>query len=401
MADIKFSSLAGRLRRSEIRELLKLTRTPGTISFGGGLPDPKIFPIEPVKAATLRALEERGHQALQYSPTEGEPFLREALAAYMERQGEPARVQDIMVVSSSQQALDMIAKIFIDLGDPIIVERPTYVGALQSFRAAGADFHGVDMDDDGMIPARLKEKIVELAAQGKKPKFIYVIPDFQNPSGINLTLERRKEILALASRYDLIILEDSPYRALRFVGELIPSMRSLDQEHRVIQMKTFSKIFSPGFRLGWIVAPEAVLDKLIQAKQSTDLCTSAFVSIVAGYLVQDGHLEKQIAVSKELYVRKARTMLEAMDQHFPKIEGLSWSRPTGGMFLWVRLPKYMDALEMLHAAVKRQVAYVIGSAFYCDGAGKNELRLNYSYPTQEQIVEGIQRMADLIKERAK
>jgi 2-aminoadipate transaminase len=393
--------MAGRLRRTEIRELLKLTRMPGTISFGGGLPDPSIFPYAAVESAALRAIREKGKLALQYSPTEGEPFLKEQIAAFMERQGEKVRPEDMLAVASSQQALDLLGKIFIDPGDPIIIERPTYVGAIQAWRAFDADFVGVDTDDDGIIPEKLETAVIRLMAEGRKPKFVYLIPDFQNPSGINLTLERRRKVLEIASAYNLVIIEDSPYRELRYRGKLIDSLYSLDREGRVIQMKTLSKVFCPGFRIGWIVAPQQVLEKLVMAKQGTDLCTSAFVSILAGYLFQDGYIEKQIEISKELYAEKARVMLEALEEHMPDIEGVSWSKPEGGMFLWLRVPEYMDVVEMIGEAVELKVAFVIGTCFYTDGSGHNEMRLNYSYPTDTQIVEGIKRIAELVRRRVK
>ena len=399
--DIRYSSMADRLRRSEIRELLKLTRMPDTISFGGGLPDPAIFPYEAVEAASIRAIRERGKLALQYSPTEGEPFLREQLSLFIGRQGEKADMEEIMVVASSQQALDLLAKIFIDPGDPIIVERPCYVGTIQAFRAFGADFQGVDTDQDGIIPDKLERKIAELVAAGRKPKFIYLIPDFQNPSGINLSLKRRYRVLEIAQKYGLLIIEDSPYRELRFEGELLPSLRSLDGDNRVVQLKTFSKIFSPGFRLGWIVGPPHILDKLVMAKQGTDLCTSAFSSIMAGYLLMDGHIEKQIGIAKQLYAKKAKAMLNALEKHLSGVDGIWWSRPDGGMFLWLRLPDYMDSLEILKEAVEERVAYVIGAGFYTDGSGRNEMRLNFSYPTEPQIAQGIERIARLVKKRVR
>jgi 2-aminoadipate transaminase len=401
MTDFRFSAAAGRLRRSEIRELLKLTRLPGTISFGGGLPDPAIFPYEAVEAAAVKALREKGSLALQYSPTEGEPFLKDEIAAFSARQGEKSAPGETLVVASSQQGLDLLAKIFIDPGDPVIIERPSYVGTIQAFRAYGADFHGVEMDDDGIIPEDLERTVASLLKVGKRPKFIYIIPDFQNPSGRNLSVERRHRVLQIAARHDLPVIEDSPYRELRFRGELLPSLRSLDSDNRVIQMKTFSKIFSPGFRLGWIVAPPEVLEKLVQAKQGTDLCTSAFSSIMCGYLLKDGSVEKQIEISKEMYAKKARVMLSALDKNLSGIDGLSWSKPDGGMFLWVTLPTYMDAREMIYDAVEQKVAYVVGSGFYADDSGRNEMRLNYSYPTEVQIVQGIERLAKVIRARVR
>ncbi len=402
MVDLRFSSAAMSAKRSEIRELLKLTRDPQTISFGGGLPDPAIFPYEAVEKASQRVIKEQGRMALQYSPTEGEPFLKEQIAAYMTRQGEKVKTENILVVTSSQQGLDLLAKVFIDPGDPVVIERPSYVGTLQAFRAYRPEFFGVDLDFDGADPAELEKLVTEMTANGKKPKFIYLIPDFQNPSGINLTLERRKKILNMASRHDLLIAEDSPYRELRFTGQLIPSMYSLDTEERVVLMKTFSKIFCPGFRIGWVVGPSAVIEKMVIAKQGTDLCTSAYVSFMAAFLLQDGHVEKQIEISKKVYARKAKIMLEALDKYMPQEDGLTWSKPEGGMFLWIHLPEYMDTVEMLREAiVEHKVAYVIGNAFYYDGSGRNTMRINYSYPTDEQIVQGIERLSKVVTKRLK
>lgn len=401
MMNIKFSKMSERLRRNEIRELLKLTRRPGTISFGGGLPAPEIFPYEAVEAATLKAIREKGPLALQYSPTEGEPFLKEQVAAFLNRQGEKVNSDDMIIVSSSQQALDLLGKIFIDAGDPIVTERPSYVGAIQAFRTFGADFHGVEMDDDGIIPEKLEQVVAGLIEQGRKPKFVYLIPDFQNPSGINLSLERRRKVLDIAARHDLLIIEDSPYRELRFTGSLIPSIRSLDTDGRVIQMKTFSKVFCPGFRIGWIIAPASILDKLVMAKQGTDLCTSAFVSIIAAYLLQEGYIEKQIIAARQIYARKCSIMLDALNQFMPDHEDIYWSKPDGGMFLWLRLPSFIDSLEMIEEAAEAGVGYVVGMAFYPDGSGRNEMRLNYSYPTEEQIIEGIRRLAGMVENRLK
>lgn len=399
MADFQFSSMASRLRRSEIRELLKLTRNPETISFAGGLPDPAIFPYAAVEAASLRAIRESGHHALQYSPTEGDPFLKEQLVQFTKRQGEEVSAEQMLIVASSQQAIDLLSKVFLDPGDPIIVERPTYVGTLQAFRAFDADCHGVELDQEGLIPEQLEQTVIRLIDAGRKPKFVYLIPDFQNPSGLTLSLERRGAVLRLAHRYDLTIIEDSPYRELRFEGDLLPSLYSLDRDGRVIQMKTFSKIFCPGFRLGWINAPAAVIEKLVMAKQGTDLCTASYVSIIAGYLIQDGHLERQIEISKQMYRRKAEVMLQSLETYFPKLDGLWWSKPEGGMFLWIHLPDWLDSNEMIADAIDLKVAFVIGNCFFHDGSGRNTMRLNYSYPTEEKIVEGVRRLADVIGRR--
>lgn len=399
MIDFRFSSLAGRLRRSEIRELLKLTLHPDTISFAGGLPDPAIFPYAAVEAASERVVKERGRFALQYSPTEGDPFLKEQLVQFMARQGDFANSEDMIVVSSSQQALDLLGKIFIDPGDPVIVDLPTYVGTIQAFHAFGADFHGVRMDCDGIIPEELERTIAGLIAAGRPPKFLYLIPDFQNPSGITLSLERRRQVLQIASQYSLLVVEDSPYRELRFHGDTLPSLYSLDTEKRVLLMKTFSKIFCPGLRLGWAVGPKPVIEKMVIAKQATDLCTSAYTSTLAAYLLQDGHIDRQIEIARALYARKVQAMLAALETHLPVVPHLYWSRPDGGMFLWLHLPEYLDSTEMIVDAIDLKVAFVIGTSFFPDGSGRNTMRLNYSYPSEEQIWEGVARLGKLIKKR--
>lgn len=399
MADIQFSTMAKSLYRSEIRELLKLTRQPETISFGGGLPDPAIFPYQAVEEASLKVIREKGRLALQYSPTEGEPFLKKQLIDYMERQGENVTATNMVVVASSQQGLDLLAKIFIDPGDPIIVEKPTYIGAIQAFRAFRADFHGVELDFDGIVPEELEKTVIRLLEAGRKPKFVYLIPDFQNPSGITLSYERRVRVLEIASQYDLIIIEDTPYRELRFQGESLPSLFSMDKEERVIMMKTFSKIFSPGFRIGWIMGPGSVIDKLVMAKQGTDLCTSAYISFLAAFLLEARQVDRQVVLSRGLYKVKRSVMLAALERFMPSDEGISWSKPEGGMFLWLKLPDYIDTLELLKEAVEKNVAFVIGKGFFTDGSGGNTIRLNYSFPTEKQIVEGIERIAQLVSKR--
>ncbi|MFC1724716.1 PLP-dependent aminotransferase family protein [candidate division KSB1 bacterium] len=401
MVEFQFSKMSDNLRKSEIRELLKLTRKTGMISFAGGLPDPSLFPYKDIEIASQRALREKGDFALQYAPTEGDPFLREQLAVFMQKQGEEVAADDIQIVSSSQQAIDLLCKIFINPGDPVVVELPAYTGTIQTMRAFQANFWGLGMDYDGIIPESLEKKIDKLAESGKKPKFVYLIPDFQNPSGITLTLDRRKKILDIASKHDILIVEDSPYRELRFKGEILPSLYSMDKEGRVVYLKTFSKIFCPGFRLGWVLGPKPVIEKMIIAKQSTDLCTSAFGQIVTAFYIEAGHLENLVEKAREIYKEKNTVMLDSLDNLMPDIKGLSWSRPEGGMFLWVKLPENMDALELFHKAVEKNVAFVIGSAFHFDGSGKNTLRLNYSYPSVEQIKEGIGRLSELIRDMAK
>ncbi len=397
MTTYTFSKMTANLRRSEIRELLKLTRRPEIISFAGGLPDPSLFPYDEVAESAERAIRERGDLALQYSPTEGDPFLKEQLVKFMNSQGENVRPENLLIVSSSQQGLDLLSKVFIDPGSPIIVEMPSYVGSLQIFRFFSADFHGIRMDADGVIFEDLEREVKALCAEGRKPRFIYVIPDFQNPSGITMSMERHEKLLKLAHDHDLLIVEDAPYRELRYAGKMLPSLYSMDKENRVVCLKTFSKIFVPGFRIGWVLAPVEIIDKFVMAKQGTDLCTAAFNSITAAYYISMGHLNHLIERAKKLYAQKGKIMLDALEKYMPKDSDIWWSKPEGGMFLWVKLPEYMDAKELFMQAVEQNVAYVIGSAFHWDGSGKNTLRLNYSFPSIDQIDKGVQRLAEVVK----
>lgn len=401
MPNIQYSSAASRLRRSEIRELLKITRLPDVISFAGGLPDPAIFPYKEIKEAANRAIDERGPLALQYSPTEGEPYLREQLAEFMQRQGEKVTPNEVFEVASSQQALDLLGKVLIDPHDPIVVELPSYIGALQAFTSYNPEYHGVPMDFEGVIPQELERTVCTLCRAGRKPKFVYLIPDFQNPSGITLSVERRRKVLDIASRYDLLIIEDSPYRELRFTGDLLPSLYSMDTEKRVMYIKTFSKILCPGFRIGWYMGPSELTEKLVIAKQGTDLCTSALTSFIAANFIAAGHLEKQVELGRRKYEAKAKLMLQSLEKYMPHITGISWSKPEGGVFLWVKLPEYMDTEQMLLEAAESKVIYVAGKPFHCDGSGRNTMRLNFSYPTEAQIVEGIQRLARLVTKHAR
>lgn len=391
------SANAKRMKRSEIRELLKLTRRPGIISFAGGLPAPDLFPVEEIKEMTGRVLEKDGKNALQYGPTEGDNRLREELAKIMRNDGFDTAIDNIIVVTSSQQGLDLVAKIFLDPGDIVMTGRPTYVGAIQAFNSYGAVMIGVELDGEGTQTALLDREIQKLVSRGKKPKFIYEIPDFQNPSGLTMSLKRRKELIVIAEKYDLIIIEDSPYRQLRFEGKPEPSMIGMNPE-RVIALYTFSKILLPGFRLGWMVGPSDIIQKVVTAKQSVDLCTSPFTQSILFEFLSSGLLEKQIEKIIAAYRDKRDFMLTKLDEFMPKIKGIAWTRPQGGLFLWVTLPDDMDAGEMFLSAIEKNVAYVVGTAFYPDEGGKNSFRLNFSYSSKKEIDEGIRRLAETITE---
>jgi len=391
-----YSKNALNMKRSLIRELLKLSRRPDIISFAGGMPDPQTFPVEELADISAQVLREKGATALQYGPTEGEPALREALAHWLTRERLDLRAENILVTSGSQQALDLLAQVLIDPGDPVIVELPSYIGALQAFAAHRARMIGVPQDDEGIRTDLLEKTLERLSRRKRRPKFIYIVPDFQNPSGVTLTLARRQELLALASRFEVPLVEDSPYRVLRFSGEPMPAIYSLDPQRHVLALGTFSKIFCPGMRLGWLLTPEAWMERFIIAKQGMDLCSPSFTQFIAVEYMRRGLLDREVESIRALYSRKLGVMLAALEKEMPR--GVTWTRPEGGLFLWVKLPRRMNATALFEKAIERKVAYVIGSAFFCNGKGHHTMRLNFSYPSEEQIVEGIQRLAQVIRE---
>jgi len=387
------------LRRSEIRELLKHTINPEVISLAGGLPYPGLFPIEELKDIVATVLDREGGQALQYGPTEGDPRLIDFLVQWMrEHEGAEIDRNYFLICSGAQQALDLIGRVFIDPGDPIIVGLPTYLGAIQAFKSYRANLIGVPVDKQGMDVERVEEILKEFAGKGTTVKFIYIVPDFQNPTGVTLSLERREKLLDLCYEYDIVTVDDSPYRDLRYEGERLPMVGPMDKRGYAFSVHTFSKIFAPGPRLGWIVANPAIMDKLVMAKQPADLCTSSFSQAILFEFLNRGLLKPHIAKSVEHYRKKQEAMLQALDKYMPKDAGIDWTHPEGGLFLWMCLPEHLDADALFPKAIERKVAYVMGSAFHFDRSGKNSLRLNFSYPSEEEIDEGIKRLADLFKE---
>jgi 2-aminoadipate transaminase len=390
-----FSVNAQEMKRSAIRELLKLTQNPDIISFAGGLPAPDTFPIEDLKKIVTQVLDDNPSSALQYSATEGITELRQLITDSYKAEGANIDINNVVITTASQQGLDLLGKIFINRGDKVLVGLPSYLGGLGAFNAYGADMLGIEFDDHGMRSDKLEQQLAELKAKGEKPKFIYIIPDFQNPAGITMPDYRRLEIIELAKKYDVLIVEDSPYRELRFEGEPQTRMCALDQTGHVITLGTFSKIFVPGFRIGWLVADAAVADKFVVAKQSTDLCTSAFVQNVAAKYVSGGYFEKNLKTTIDSYREKRDVMLKGFEEHMP--EGVTWTKPEGGLFLFVTLPEYMDAEKLFKIAVKNNVAFVLGSVFHCNGAGKNTMRINFSYVSIEKNIEGVKRLAEVIK----
>jgi 2-aminoadipate transaminase len=395
--DALFSERAKTMKASAIRELLKLVTQPDIISFGGGLPDPHFFPIHQLQECVHYVLETNSAIALQYGTTEGVPALRSWLAEDAQSKGLDVTVENVVVTASSQQALDLIAKVMLDPGDIALVEGPSYLGALQAFAAFQGQAIAIDMDEQGIRTDILEERIKAIRSGTRPIKFIYTVPSFQNPAGLTMSIERRRQLLDISQRYNIPIVEDHPYHALRYEGTRVPSIASLDANGHVIYLETFSKILSPGFRLGWVVAPEPFTRKLALAKQATDLCSSPFSQLIVLEFCKRGYLEPHVAHIREEYAKKRDAMLNAMNEFFPK--EVKWTRPEGGMFLWVELPKGIDTTEMLRDALEAKVAYVGGTGFYPDGRGENCMRLNFSYSTPETNREGIRRLAVCIRKR--
>jgi 2-aminoadipate transaminase len=399
----RYAQRTKNVRSSAIRELLKITQRPEIISFAGGLPAPDVFPVERFREACRKVLEKQGQLALQYGPSEGYEPLREMIARHTSRYGIKAEPQHVLITSGSQQALDLIGKLLINSGDRILVEAPTYLGALQSFSVYGAEYVCVPSDGDGLRTDLLEEPL------RSGPKFMYVLPNFQNPGGTTLAEGRRHELVLLAERYGIPIIEDDPYGQLRYEGEHLTPLVVLDRQNlrrdkgfsmgNVLYLSTFSKTLSPGLRLGWIVAPPEVISKLVQLKQGADLHTSSFAQMVAYEVARDGFLDEHIKLIRRVYGERRDVMLKALEEFCPP--EVSWTRPLGGLFLWVTLPVGMDCHRLFEAALKQNVAFVAGDCFYagngCDVEGMRHFRLNFSNAQPEQIREGVRRLAIAIK----
>ncbi len=398
--DHRYAHRTQGMSSSAIRELLKVASVPGMISFGGGFPAPEVFPIEKFKEACDTVLTEMGQQALQYGATEGYQPLRELLATNAGKYGIQVSADNVLITTGSQQALDLLGKIFINRGDRVLVESPTYLGALQAWNAYGVSYVTIAADDDGMQTEQLKELI------NTNIKFIYALPNFQNPTGTTLTLERRKQLIEVANQYGVPIIEDDPYGQLRYEGSHLPPVVVLDDEIRskefpiytgnVIYTSTFSKILAPGLRLAWVVAPVDVIKKLVQAKQGSDLNTSTFNQYVAYELARTPWMHTHIQHIREVYRERRDTMLAALEEYMP--DGTHWTRPKGGLFLWVCLPEGYDTTKIFPKAIEEKIAYVPGEPFHPNGGGKNTMRLNFSACKPEVIWEGIKRLGKVIKE---
>jgi 2-aminoadipate transaminase len=390
------ASCTARMKASAIRELLKLTQQPDIISFAGGLPAPEFFPLREVEEACRYIIQEHGAQALQYSATEGYIPLREYLCESMHKYGVPAVTNNILVTNGSQQALDLIGRIFIDPEDYVLTSRPTYLGAMQAWNAYRARYHTVNLDDDGMVVDEIEhayEKV--LTDSGKPPKFIYVLPNFHNPGGTTLSQARREQLADVVTALDLAVVEDDPYGQLRYEGEDLPPICTYVPE-RTIYLGTFSKTLTPGLRVGWMVCPEVLMERFVHAKQGADLHTGTFVQYVANDICQRGFLKQHVKQLREVYRERRDTMLEALAEFWPA--ECSWTHPDGGLFLWATVPETIDTLDFTQQALEERVAYVPGVHFYPNqDGGFDAMRLNFSYCQPDTIVEGIRRLGIALK----
>ena len=386
----KFSEDVGSFFRSPVREIFKKVDLNAIYSFAGGYPSADTFPLESIRQTITEVIEKYGAKAFQYGATQGVPELREAVA---KRYDVP--VERVQITSSSQQGIDVCTRVLVNPGDVILTSSPSYLGALQSFRSYRADIRGVAHKEDlTEFKASYESVISQVLGEGKKIKFLYMIPDFQNPSGESLTLEERQMLVELADRHDFLIVEDSPYRELRYEGEHIPTMYSLSPD-RVIHLGSFSKIFAPGFRLGWAIAHPEILDKIYVCKQSLDLCPPIMDQYVAAEFLASGRLDENLVKSVALYKGKRDLLLSLLQEHMP--QGVKWTHPEGGLFLFLTMPEGFEAVKFYDRALDAGVAYVAGEFFHPDGSGKNTMRLNFSFMTEDKICAGIKLLADLLK----
>jgi len=384
------------MKRSEIRELLKLTRVPDLISFGGGLPDPTLFPVERIREVTDEVLRASAVTALQYGTTEGDDDLRDQLVERYRRQGFGITREQLVIVTGSQQALDMLGKVFVNPGDIVLCGAPTYLGALGAFMSYGAQIEGITLDDEGMSIDELRSRFAALEAAGQRPKFLYTVPDFQNPSGIHMSLNRRREIVRFAAEKQLLLVEDSPYREFNFSGEELPSLYEMTPDDNVIHLGTFSKTFMPGLRIGWIIASPEVIDRFVIAKQNVDLCSPSLTQMLTARFLVKGYFDDYLQVVKHEYGKKKTAMVQAFERHMP--QGVRWNDPQGGLFLFLTFPRGIDSTELFPAAVQHGVSYVPGRAFFADGRGDRYARINFSYSSVERNEEGVRRLAAVIRE---
>jgi 2-aminoadipate transaminase len=394
-----FAERTSLLKASEIRELLKWVAEGGIISFGGGMPSPATFPRQQIIEAITEGISEHGDKLLQYGTTQGLKELRSELKNFMEWRGiNVPSIDNIVVLSGSQQGLDIFGKVFIDEGDVVLMELPTYLAAINAFKPYNPEFVGLKMDDDGIIMDSLESVLKELKSKHKKVKFLYTVPTCQNPTGVTLSVERRKRLLELASEYDFLIIEDDPYSLILYEPIDVAPLKSMDGEGRVVHLSTFSKILSPGLRLGWVLADGRLIKKFVLAKQGMDLCTSPLLQYIAYVALKRKVIQENLAKICGLYKTKRDKMLEALETYFP--EGCRWTVPIGGLFIFAWVPETVNTKELIQDCIKKYgIAYVPGQSFFVDESGTNTMRLNFSYPAMGEIEEGIKRLGQAIKER--
>ena len=390
---VKYAKRMDLFKKSELGEILKLIEEPDIISFAGGLPASELFPVEEMKKVSVKVLDENGEEALQYSGSQGYLPLRNHIAKRMNEKGKTnVKAEDILVTSGSQQALDFAGNVFLDEGDIVLCESPSYLGALNAFKGYKPRIMEVPTDKEGMITEGL-EKILK---ENDRVKFIYVIPDFQNPTGVTWSLDRRKKFMEVVNKYEIPVIEDNPYGELRYEGEFLPALKSFDTKGLVIYLGTFSKIFCPGYRLGWTCASKDILQKFITCKENSDLQTSTIGQRELSKYIDDYDLDEKKKKIKSTYKKRRDLMLDCMEKEFP--EGVSFTHPHGGLFTWVKLPEKLNAQDLMKKCVENKVAYVPGGFFFPEGNKENYFRLNYSSSKEEKIVEGIKRLGDVLKE---
>jgi 2-aminoadipate transaminase len=386
-----YAARAAGMSASEVRALFAVASRPEIVSFAGGMPYVRALPPEDVLSVVADAMDVHGSTMLQYAGGQGHLALRERLIPLMAAEGVEADPDDLVITTGAQQALDLIGKLFIDPGDLIAVEAPAYVGALTAFGAYQPRYLQIDLDADGMIVDQLEEALV----RGERPKFVYTVPNFGNPAGVTMSSERRRQLVTLCREAGIPIIEDNPYGLLRFEGEALPCLRSMDPEN-VIYLGTVSKVFSPGVRVGWALAEQSVVQRLVLAKEAADLCGSSFTMLVTERYFAGDRWRENLSTLVDIYRLRRDAMLESLPDHFPA--DATWTHPSGGFYVWVSLPGWVDAQAMLAAAVERRVAYVPGTAFYPDGRGRNQMRLAFCHPTEERIREGVGRLGSLLEE---
>jgi 2-aminoadipate transaminase len=385
------------MQSSAMRDMMAITARPEVISLAGGLPDTSTFPPDTFAAVTTRIAGESCAKALQYGPTEGLAETRDCILEVMAAEDMPVDADDVVVTTGGQQVIDLVTKTLIDPGDVIVAEGPTYPGAVPTFSSYQAEVVQIDMDADGMRVDLLEEALERLAREGRRPKFIYTVPSFQNPAGVTMSLRRRQRLIEIAHQRELLVLEDNPYGLLRYEGAALPPLHALDGGVFVMYLGTFSKILSPGIRLGWVVAPPPVLEKINLGKQAADLCTSTLSQLMVRAYFEQGRWRNYVESLTDVYRRRRDTMLDALAEHFPP--QAEWTRPGGGLFIWVTLPDFIDTTDLLARALRENVAFVPGEGAYLDGRGRSAMRLNFSGSDEHRIREGVRRIGEVVSEQ--